>query len=70
LSWFNDELVEARRPTADEGARLLGILAVHARIAESPLAAGIVRRGDDDAFWRVAPRPDAAAREGGNEGNG
>jgi glutamate synthase domain-containing protein 3 len=70
VTWFNDELVEARRPTRDEGARLLGIVSAHAQATGSSAAAALLEEWDDQRFWRVAPRDDAAARESGNEGAG
>jgi glutamate synthase domain-containing protein 3 len=70
MTWFNDELVEARRPNVDEGARLLGLVSAHAGATGSTVAAALLEDWDDQRFWRVAPRADAAARESGNEGTG
>ena len=69
MTAFNDDLVEARRPTPAEGERLLGLVDTHARMTGSGVAHDVLGDWDDQHFWRIAPKADAAGIEGGHEGS-
>jgi glutamate synthase domain-containing protein 2/glutamate synthase domain-containing protein 1/glutamate synthase domain-containing protein 3 len=69
---LNAELVDAHRPDDVELVFLRELVDAHAELTSSPRAAGILAGWDAaaGAFWRVAPRAEAAAIERAHEGTG
>ena len=67
---LNGELVLARRPADLELVRLRELVAAHAELTGSQVAAEALANWERAAraFWRVAPRDEVAAIERAHEG--
>ncbi|MGI8575206.1 MAG: glutamate synthase-related protein, partial [Egibacteraceae bacterium] len=72
LARLNGQLVEARRLEGGELAELRALVARHAELTASPVAAGLLDAWDDVAlsFWRVAPRGELSRVEAAQSGAG
>jgi glutamate synthase domain-containing protein 2/glutamate synthase domain-containing protein 1/glutamate synthase domain-containing protein 3 len=70
LARLNGELVLASRPDDIELVFLRELVVAHHELTGSPVAAAILEAWDEavSAFWRVAPRAEAAAIERAHEG--
>jgi glutamate synthase domain-containing protein 2/glutamate synthase domain-containing protein 1/glutamate synthase domain-containing protein 3 len=70
LDQLNDELVLPHRPDEIELVFLRELVAAHAELTGSAVAAGILDAWERSvaAFWRVAPRAEVAAIERAHEG--
>jgi glutamate synthase domain-containing protein 3 len=71
LARVNAQLVEARRPDGAQLARLRDLVARHAELTGSSVAAQLVDAWEDRArgFWRIAPRTELAMVETAQDGS-